>query len=285
MKKFFIFCIFIFSSFSIFAFDIRFKTSVSENLRLRLNVGLLSEVICTIQAGSEVTILEWELEQKPNQYGNYDKKLVTIDGIESAWAKISTDPNAKDRNGKPLEYGTTGWVFGGYLQQENVSETYKKDYAIIDRYNYSNTDHHEVFLRYGENEYKLGSYDHGSRLAIVHDELIKTDYGFLISYSCNPDGRGSPIVPHFLYYIESDKKTAQYVGTAEECGDDHWANCYYLKDDGKEYILIFSGGESISDSEAFMIENNGSVTSQPGSVFDELYKKVKEFNKEYSYIF
>jgi len=39
----------------------------------------------------------------------------TIDGITSNWVQVEVQAGAKDRDGKPIAAGTTGWCFGGYL--------------------------------------------------------------------------------------------------------------------------------------------------------------------------
>ena len=40
----------------------------------------------------------------------------TIDGITSNWVQVEVQAGSKDRNGKPINAGTTGWCFGGYLE-------------------------------------------------------------------------------------------------------------------------------------------------------------------------
>jgi hypothetical protein len=40
----------------------------------------------------------------------------TIDGITSNWVQVEVQAGAKDRNGKSITAGTSGWCFGGYLE-------------------------------------------------------------------------------------------------------------------------------------------------------------------------
>jgi len=44
-------------------------------------------------------------------------KQATIDGITSNWVQVEVQTGAKDRDGKPIAAGTTGWCFGGYLAE------------------------------------------------------------------------------------------------------------------------------------------------------------------------
>ena len=41
-------------------------------------------------------------------------KLEKIDGITSNWVKVEIE-EGKDKDGKKITPGTTGWCFGGYL--------------------------------------------------------------------------------------------------------------------------------------------------------------------------
>ena len=40
----------------------------------------------------------------------------TIDGITSNWVQVEVQSGAKDKDGKSITAGTTGWCFGGYLE-------------------------------------------------------------------------------------------------------------------------------------------------------------------------
>jgi hypothetical protein len=61
-----------------------------ENLRLRDSGRISGNQVATIAKGETVTVLEEGMAE-------------TIDGLESAWARVETGT------------GMTGWVFGGYL--------------------------------------------------------------------------------------------------------------------------------------------------------------------------
>lgn len=76
--------------------------TIKENLRLRKNDTLNSAVITTIGEGSKVKILA---TGEPE----------VIDDIYSYWVKVQI-VNGTDRDGNPLQAGTTGWCFGGYLE-------------------------------------------------------------------------------------------------------------------------------------------------------------------------
>ena len=76
---------------------------VSENLKLRSAEATTSQVLTVMQAGTKVKILELG-------------KAENIDGINSNWVKVEVQPDAKDRDGKPIKAGTVGWCFGGYLK-------------------------------------------------------------------------------------------------------------------------------------------------------------------------
>ena len=76
---------------------------VMTNLRLRSTEDTSSTVITTMQKGTAVKIIKT---------GSQD----TIDGITSNWVQVEVEAGAKDRNGKSITAGTTGWCFGGYLE-------------------------------------------------------------------------------------------------------------------------------------------------------------------------
>ena len=74
----------------------------SDNLRLRSSGSTAGKPVVTIGKGTQVKVLAVGAEQ-------------TIDGIISNWVQVEVQTGAKDRDGKPIAAGTTGWVFGGYL--------------------------------------------------------------------------------------------------------------------------------------------------------------------------
>lgn len=75
--------------------------TVKENLRLRSSEETSSNVITTMQGNTKVKVIEIG-------------KTETIDGIKSAWVKVEI-LSGKDKEGKDIKKGTTGWCFGGYL--------------------------------------------------------------------------------------------------------------------------------------------------------------------------
>ena len=75
----------------------------SDNLRLRSQEATSSTVITTMKKGTKVKIL---------QLG----KAETIDGINSNWIQVEVLSGAKDKDGKEIKSGTTGWCYGGYLE-------------------------------------------------------------------------------------------------------------------------------------------------------------------------
>jgi len=79
------------------------KRTVAENLRLRSTKNKSSTVITTMGKGTSVTVIA---------VGDRD----SIDGITSNWVQVEIQPEAKDKNGKEIKAGTTGWCFGGYLE-------------------------------------------------------------------------------------------------------------------------------------------------------------------------
>ncbi len=79
------------------------KMTVSENLRLRKDLSTESEIITSMQKGTQVKIIKTGKEDN-------------IDNINSFWVEVEVLPNGKDKNGKDIEPGTSGWCFGGYLQ-------------------------------------------------------------------------------------------------------------------------------------------------------------------------
>lgn len=79
------------------------KMIVSENLRLRKNLSTGSEIITTMQKGTQVKLLK---------IGKEDN----IDNIKSFWVEIEILSGGKDKNGNEISAGTKGWCFGGYLQ-------------------------------------------------------------------------------------------------------------------------------------------------------------------------
>ena len=75
----------------------------SENLRLRSSGSTAGKPVVTIGKGTQVKVLGIGAEQ-------------TIDSITSNWVQVEVQAGAKDRDGKPIAAGTTGWCFGGYLE-------------------------------------------------------------------------------------------------------------------------------------------------------------------------
>lgn len=76
---------------------------VKENLRLRKSASTSGAIVITLQKGSPVKI---------KSLGKY----TIIDGIKNRWVYIETQDDAKNRDGKELKTGTSGWCFGGYLE-------------------------------------------------------------------------------------------------------------------------------------------------------------------------
>ena len=75
----------------------------SDNLRLRSSGSKAGKPVVTIGKGTQVKVLGIGAEQ-------------TIDGITSNWVQVEVQAGAKDRDGKAIAAGTTGWCFGGYLK-------------------------------------------------------------------------------------------------------------------------------------------------------------------------
>ena len=75
----------------------------SDNLRLRSSGSTAGKPVVTIGKGTQVKVLAVGAEQ-------------TIDGIISNWVQVEVQAGAKDRDGKAIAAGTTGWCFGGYLK-------------------------------------------------------------------------------------------------------------------------------------------------------------------------
>ena len=78
--------------------------SVKENLKLRSGEATTTSVLAVMSAGTRVKILRLG-------------KQATIDGITSNWVQVEVQAGAKDRDGKLIAAGTTGWCFGGYLTE------------------------------------------------------------------------------------------------------------------------------------------------------------------------
>ena len=76
----------------------------SDNLRLRSSGSTAGKPVVTIGKGTQVKVLSIGAEQ-------------TIDGITSNWVQVEVQAGAKDRDGKAIAAGTTGWCFGGYLTE------------------------------------------------------------------------------------------------------------------------------------------------------------------------
>lgn len=76
----------------------------SDNLRLRSSGSTAGKPVVTIGKGTQVKVLSIGTEQ-------------TIDGITSNWVQVEVQVGAKDRDGKAIAAGTTGWCFGGYLTE------------------------------------------------------------------------------------------------------------------------------------------------------------------------
>ena len=76
----------------------------SDNLRLRSSGSTAGKPVVTIGKGTQVKVLSIGAEQ-------------TIDGITSNWVQVEVQAGAKDRDGKAIAAGTTGWCFGGYLAE------------------------------------------------------------------------------------------------------------------------------------------------------------------------
>ncbi len=78
---------------------------VTENLRLRTNDTTTAAVVTTLAAGTRVRVL---------RRGRED----TIDGIASGWVQVKVLGDAKDKDGNAIAASTVGWLFGGYLSEE-----------------------------------------------------------------------------------------------------------------------------------------------------------------------
>ena len=76
----------------------------SDNLRLRSSGSTAGKPVVTIGKGTQVKVLGIGAEQ-------------TIDGITSNWVQVEVQAGTKDRDGKAIAAGTTGWCFGGYLAE------------------------------------------------------------------------------------------------------------------------------------------------------------------------
>ena len=76
----------------------------SDNLRLRSSGSTAGKHVVTIGKGTQVKVIAVGAEQ-------------TIDGITSNWVQVEVQAGAKDRDGKAIATGTTGWCFGGYLAE------------------------------------------------------------------------------------------------------------------------------------------------------------------------
>ena len=76
----------------------------SDNLRLRSSGSTAGKPVVTIGKGTQVKVLGIGAEQ-------------IIDGITSNWVQVEVQAGAKDRDGKAIAAGTTGWCFGGYLAE------------------------------------------------------------------------------------------------------------------------------------------------------------------------
>ena len=74
-----------------------------DNLRLRAEEITSSKIITTMAKGTKVKILKLG-------------KAENIDGINSNWVQVEVLTGAKDKNGKEIKSGTTGWCYGGYLE-------------------------------------------------------------------------------------------------------------------------------------------------------------------------
>jgi len=77
--------------------------TVKENLKLRSGEAATTSVLAVMSTGTKVKILVLG-------------KQAGIDGITSNWVQVEVQAGAKDRDGKPIAAGTTGWCFGGYLE-------------------------------------------------------------------------------------------------------------------------------------------------------------------------
>lgn len=77
--------------------------SCNDNLRLRKEEATSSAIVTTMMKGTKVKIIK---------IGKAEK----IDGISSNWVQVEIQAGGKDRDGKPIAQGTSGWCYGGYLE-------------------------------------------------------------------------------------------------------------------------------------------------------------------------
>ena len=89
---------------SVSAVTVNKRYRASDNLRLRSSGSTAGKPVVTIGKGPQVKVLGIGAEQ-------------TIDGITSNWVQVEVQAGAKDRDGKAIAAGTTGWCFGGYLAE------------------------------------------------------------------------------------------------------------------------------------------------------------------------
>lgn len=75
----------------------------NDNLRLRSQSSTSSSVVTSMKKGTRVRIVE---------IGRSD----TSEGVRSNWVMVEVLEGGVDKNGVPIQGGTRGWCFGGFLE-------------------------------------------------------------------------------------------------------------------------------------------------------------------------
>lgn len=238
----------------------------NDNLRLRKGEATSSEVITTMLKGTEVKILQMGKEEN-------------IDDILSCWVNVEI-VNGKDKNGKELEKGITGWCYGGYLDEvesadeargdePGVLKTDWIDYVKKNMVSVPSTKEYKVLkteVTQGLFEYVMGYNPSFFKTAAKGEDAemlpVETvNMGQAMNF-CNKLSEMMGLTPVYSFEGSTDVSSWKLWHKAEIKADDK-ANGYRIPTDSDTYYIFFMGSES-SDKNAWTKSNSSERTHAVG---------------------
>lgn len=267
-------------------------TFVTENLRMRSSPDLSGEVICTLQAGTEIQTVK-------GYYGDHthSEKIDEIDGKKAYWYQIETIDGTKDKNGNNVVAGKRGWVFGGYLKSiiENRNPKYP-EFPIIHTFEFFENAEHNVYVKYNNDQIILRTLTSDDNptlyIGVGLQASFKTDTGYIIIFICGGEHPG----PNHVYFVDFNSKQSQYISTCYKDGYERSCEVYYNKENNTERIVIYSedamgideNGNYLFDifkKGIFEITKDNTIKILDESLFEKYYERAKEGDKAFTRIF
>lgn len=266
-------------------------TFVTENLRMRSSPDLSGDIICTLQAGTEVRFVLGYYYSPI-----YSEKMDEIDGKKAFWYQIETIAGTKDKNGNNVGAGKKGWVFGGYLKAIVENQSDESEFSIIHTFEYFENAEHNVYVKYKDDQIFLRTLTSDDKPSIgISTNLqasFKTDTGYIIIFTCRDEYPG----PNHIYFVDFNSKQSQYISTCYKDGYERGCMCYYVKENNTERIVVYSQDAigcdengnyrfAIFQKWVFEIEKGNTIKKLANDLFDEYYQRAKEEDNAFTPFF